>query len=97
MAESLTEQVTRLMKNPQRIRNIAICAHIDHGKCISGDTRVFLSNGSFVNAENLFLDYEYKGKIVKDDNEKIIDVRDLNIKLPSFNISKPPFLSANHH
>ena len=85
MAESLTEQVTRLMKNPQRIRNIAICAHIDHGKCISGDTRVFLSNGSFVNAENLFLDYEYKGKIVKDDNEKIIDVRDLNIKLPSFN------------
>jgi translation elongation factor EF-G len=29
MAESLTEQVTRLMKNPERIRNIAICAHID--------------------------------------------------------------------
>ena len=28
MAESLAEQVTRLMKNPERIRNIAICAHI---------------------------------------------------------------------
>ena len=28
MAESLTEQVTRLMKKPDYIRNIAICAHI---------------------------------------------------------------------
>ena len=31
MAESLTQQVTRLMKTPEKIRNIAICAHIDHG------------------------------------------------------------------
>ena len=28
MAESLTEQVTKLMKTPEKIRNIAICAHI---------------------------------------------------------------------
>ena len=31
MAESLTQKVTRLMKTPENIRNIAICAHIDHG------------------------------------------------------------------
>src|SRR3989344_4050233 len=85
MAESLSQQVTRLMKKPDYIRNIAICAHIDHGKCVSGDTRVFLGNGIFVSAENLFLEYEHKSKIVKNDNEKIIDVRDLNIKIPSFN------------
>ena len=32
MAESMTEKVMRLVGNPDKIRNIAICAHIDHGK-----------------------------------------------------------------
>ncbi|MBU2633798.1 MAG: elongation factor EF-2 [Nanoarchaeota archaeon] len=81
----LTEQIKELMKKPEKIRNIGVCAHIDHGKCVSGDSRVFLDNGSFVKAEDLFLKYENKGKIIKNDNEKIIDVRDQNIKIPSFN------------
>jgi len=29
MAEKMVDRVTRIMKNPQQIRNIAICAHID--------------------------------------------------------------------
>jgi len=32
MAESMTEKVMRLVGKPDVIRNIAICAHIDHGK-----------------------------------------------------------------
>mgnify|MGYP001210056275 CR=1 FL=1 len=32
MAESMTEKVMRLVGKPTQIRNIAICAHIDHGK-----------------------------------------------------------------
>ena len=28
----MVEKVTRIMKEPDKIRNIAICAHIDHGK-----------------------------------------------------------------
>jgi len=32
MAEKMVDRVTRIMKNPVNIRNIAICAHIDHGK-----------------------------------------------------------------
>ncbi len=32
MAESMTEKVMRLVGKPNMIRNIAICAHIDHGK-----------------------------------------------------------------
>lgn len=29
MAEKMVDKVTNIMKQPERIRNIAICAHID--------------------------------------------------------------------
>ena len=32
MAEKMVDKVMRIMKEPNNIRNIAICAHIDHGK-----------------------------------------------------------------
>lgn len=32
MAEKMVDKVTRIMKNSERVRNIAIAAHIDHGK-----------------------------------------------------------------
>ena len=32
MAEKMVDKVTRIMKIPKNIRNITICAHIDHGK-----------------------------------------------------------------
>jgi len=32
MAEKMVDKVTKIMKDPDNIRNIAICAHIDHGK-----------------------------------------------------------------
>jgi len=53
-ADKMTEKVIQLMSNPKQIRNIAIAAHIDHGKCISGESKIILSNGEIVRADDLF-------------------------------------------
>ncbi|MFC1691222.1 elongation factor EF-2 [Nanoarchaeota archaeon] len=50
MGEKMVDKVTRLMKVPNNIRNIAICAHIDHGKTTFSDN---LLAGSGMMSEEL--------------------------------------------
>lgn len=50
MGEKMVEKVTRIAKLPKQIRNIAICAHIDHGKTTFSDN---LLAGSGMMSEEL--------------------------------------------
>ena len=82
---SLTEKVLEIMKDPTRIRNIGIIAHIHHGKCVSGDTIIYLVDKK-VKAKDLFEYCAKKGILVKKDEYEIIyDVSHLNLYVYSYN------------
>ncbi|MBU1854929.1 MAG: GTP-binding protein, partial [Nanoarchaeota archaeon] len=50
MGEKMVDKVMRLMNKPEHIRNIAICAHIDHGKTTLSDN---LLSGAGMMSEEL--------------------------------------------
>jgi elongation factor 2 len=63
----IVEECERLMDKPSQIRNIAIAAHIDHGKCIAGESRVSLADGRVVRAADLFDQVRASGEPVEDE------------------------------
>ena len=50
MAEKMVEKVLRIMQSPEQIRNIGVCAHIDHGKTTFSDN---LLSGAGMMSEHL--------------------------------------------
>ncbi|MBI2543020.1 MAG: elongation factor EF-2 [Candidatus Aenigmarchaeota archaeon] len=69
-----------------RFSNCYIYEFVHHGKCVSPDTRIALSNGKFVEAETIFKEFEHNSKLVRENrDEKIIDISHLDFTVPSFN------------
>ncbi len=55
--EENIKKAQALLHLKDRIRNIGTAAHIDHGKCCHGSTRIWVS-GEWVTAENLWARFE---------------------------------------
>lgn len=77
MGEKMVDKVTRIMKEPSNIRNIAICAHIDHGKTTFSDN---LLAGAGMMSENLagearVLDFH------EDEKERGITIDSANVSM----------------
>ena len=52
--ETSLSKIQRFIENQKNIRNVATSAHIHHGKCISGDSRIMMADGSIRLAKDIF-------------------------------------------
>ena len=84
--ESTLDKVTRIMRKPEFIRNICTSAHIHHGKCISGGSRLILSDGSIKTAREIFEEISKDGKVFKENEE--YTVLSPNQKIEIFSLNK---------
>ncbi|MFB6228856.1 MAG: elongation factor EF-2 [Halobacteriales archaeon] len=78
--KKIVQQCERLMDNPEQIRNIAIAAHVDHGKCVAGESRLSLADGGVLEAEELFKRIEASGEPTDDpDGEAYVPEDEIRI------------------
>ena len=87
MAEKETSllKIERLTSNQANIRNVATSAHIHHGKCISGDSRVMLANGSIRTAREIFEEVMNTGSIHTENEDYTVFNPKNEIKIISLN------------
>jgi len=79
-------EMKELAKVPERIRNICTSAHIHHGKCIDGKSRLILANGEIKTAEQIYQLAEQKGqKFEEKEEHTIYDVSKEKITIFSLN------------
>jgi elongation factor 2 len=72
MAEKMAEKVARITKDPRFIRNICTSAHIHHGKCISGESRLILEDGSVRTARQIYEDVMVDGAVFEENEDHTV-------------------------
>ncbi len=87
MAEDVAQRFTKAMLKPENIRNICTSAHIHHGKCVSGDSRLVLTDGRIITAKEIYEFCENKGDLFenKEDEHIIYDTSKLGLNVFSLN------------
>ncbi|MEX2017077.1 MAG: elongation factor EF-2 [Candidatus Pacearchaeota archaeon] len=70
--ENQFQKIQRISRDQKHIRNIATSAHIHHGKCISGNSRIMLADGSIKTAKDIFERVMNNGQIYKENEDYTI-------------------------
>ena len=83
--ETSLQKIQRLTGKQENIRNIATSAHIHHGKCISGNSRIMLSDGSVKTAKEIFEDVSKDGKIKEENEDHSVFIPAKRIEIFSLN------------
>ncbi len=78
-----THEILKLIGDRTKVRNIGIIAHVDHGKCVSGDTIVSLGDGRLIRISKLFFDA----------TSKEYGAFPLEVTIPSFDYSSKKIVS----
>lgn len=79
-------ELKELMRAPERIRNICTSAHIHHGKCIKGDSRIILADGSVKTAKEIYTLAEEIGQKFEEKKEHtIFDLTKSNLRIFALN------------
>lgn len=85
--EDMASAAQKLMGHQQDVRNIGIVAHIDHGKCVSPETRLLFADGSIEAAKTVFENLSKRGKVVRENaNETVYELS--GETTPIFSINK---------
>jgi hypothetical protein len=72
--EDNIKRAETLLHKKEFIRNIGTAAHIDHGKCISAESRVWV-NGGWIRADDLWTLFADRPSVPNSSSADIRDVR----------------------
>ncbi len=84
--ETNLSKIQRLTNSQKNIRNVATSAHIHHGKCIGGDSKVMLADGSVKTAREIFEEVMSNGYLhTENENHTVFNPKD---KMEIFSLNK---------
>jgi len=95
--EDNIKRAQTIIHDKARIRNIGTAAHIDHGKCLSGDARAWV-NGQWIRAEDLWSQFSERPSVPNDRGADVRDVRFDSLWTRSLELSsgKTTFAQITH-
>src|SRR3989344_9450463 len=86
--ETSLSKINRMTGNQKNIRNVATSAHIHHGKCISGNSKIILANGKVKTAREIFEDVITDGEICDENEDHVTYIPKRKVEILSLNQDK---------
>ncbi|MEM3637589.1 MAG: elongation factor EF-2 [Conexivisphaerales archaeon] len=77
-----TAEALKIISNKEQIRNFGVIAHVDHGKCVDGESLVALTNGEILPIRDIYASLGAKEERVVIQNGLLLDsMNPANVKM----------------